>query len=147
MKKYRFFVLQFEKLMSKCYRFTFKMEFIKTLYYNSQKKCDAIQSRFNVFCRTLNTQEKLFNQYGIFSVLFPIPNCQLFFKINDSSEVRTTKTWNGGTSFESLPCETILRLHWHLLDFPLQWFPWNNVAEHGYEVVGPVLSLCRTKFF
>ena len=34
-----------------------------------------------------------------------------------------------------------------MLDFPFQWFPWHFVAQYGYEVVGPGLSLCRASVF
>ena len=79
----------------------------------------------------------------VFLFFFQSQIANFFFKINDSSGVRTTKFWNGGTGFESLPCQTILRLHWHLLYFPFHRFPKHNVAQHGYELVGPGLSLCR----
>ena len=76
-----------------------------------------------------------------FLFFFQSQIADFFFKSNDSSGVRTTNVWNGGTGFESLPCQTILRSHWHLLDFPFQRFPWHFVAQHDHEVVGPGLSL------
>ena len=83
-----------------------------------------------------------------FLFFFQSQVADFFFKINDSSGLRTTNFWNGGTGFESLQCQTHLRFHWHLLDFPFQRLPWHFVAQHGYEVVGPGLSrLCRASIF
>ena len=105
-------------------------------------KADSLFFAADVIRRKNNSIDTL-----VFLFYFQSQIANFFFKINDSSEVRTTKIGNGGTGFEFLPCQTILRFHWHLLDFPIQWLPWHFVAHHGYDVVGPGLSFCRASIF
>ena len=42
-----------------------------------------------------------------------------YSKINDSSEVKTTRFWSGRSGFESLPRQIFLWFHWHLSEFAI----------------------------